>query len=668
MNSASLKKERVHTLKESILVVDDDLLSLNLCRMTLSEEGYYIDIASSGEEALEMTKKKEYSVIITDIRMSGISGIELLKEIKLKSPEVIIILITGYASIEDAVESIRIGAYDFITKPFSGDQLKVIIRNALERRKLAQENEELKELITIHEVSQALISTMNLNKLLALIMDSVIKVTGADSGSLMLLDDESTMLSIKVAVGLDKEIIDTTKIKVGERISGWVASERQPLLLVDNIAKDSRFGAVEDRMINSAISVPLLVKNRVLGVLNVNSLSEKRSFSSKDLKVLSIFANTAAIAIDNARLYEDMEEQVKIATSKLQEAYNNIEDEKNRLNAIIQSTKAGILAVDRDGRMVLMNETAKSMFKIGSPDVIGEKMNSIIKNEEFLEAIYMSLETGLSGEAEFSIDNGVRLHFSCVTAPVTNAEDRLAGVVAVFTDITRIKEIDRLKTEFVSTVSHEFRTPLTSIRGFTEILLARNIEASRQKMFLNIINKEAKRLARLIEDLLDISKIESEEFSLKLSPCDPRKIIYEGINIVKGGLKKGQSIELEYDGAVPELNVDYDKMVEVVSNLLTNAIKYSGENRKIIVSCKNTGAGVVMSFKDQGIGISKDDINWIFDKFYRSNDDSVMKVPGTGLGLSIVKKIVEHHDGTIEVESEKNIGSTFIVTLPKKIS
>jgi len=231
----------------------------------------------------------------------------------------------------------------------------------------------------------------------------------------------------------------------------------------------------------------------------------------------------------------------------------------------------------------------------------------------------------------------------------------------------RLKELDRMKSEFLSTAAHELRTPLTSIVGFSEILLKRKLDEKRQNRFLKIINEESVSLAGLINDLLDVSRIESGKgFKIKKAPTDLRGIILENVDLFKSQTDK-HTFKVDVPDGLAKIELDKDKIDQVMENLLSNALKFSPEGGKIAVSVDKTDEKVKVAITDTGMGIPEKNLPHIFEKFYRVEAASIQAIGGTGLGLGIVKYIVESHGGKISVESEVGKGSTFSFTLPTRL-
>ena len=232
----------------------------------------------------------------------------------------------------------------------------------------------------------------------------------------------------------------------------------------------------------------------------------------------------------------------------------------------------------------------------------------------------------------------------------------------------RLKELDRMKSEFLSTAAHELRTPLTSIVGFSEILLKRKLDEERSNRFLRIINEESVSLAGLINDLLDVSRIESGKgFKINKAPTDLGGIILENVDLFKSQTDK-HTFEVNLPPDLSKIELDKDKINQVIENLLSNALKFSPKGGSLTVSVDKTDEKVKVAITDTGMGIPEKDLPHIFEKFYRAESSSIQAIGGTGLGLAIVKYIVESHGGEISVESKLGKGSTFSFTLPTRTS
>ena len=244
--------------------------------------------------------------------------------------------------------------------------------------------------------------------------------------------------------------------------------------------------------------------------------------------------------------------------------------------------------------------------------------------------------------------------------------DKRAGVVLVLRDISTEKKIDEMKSDLVSTVSHELRTPITSIQGFSEILLDEELVDEERKEFLEIIHIEATRLGALIADFLDLSRIESGEITMNMRSVNLREIIDASVVVVESlAEERNVTLHLDFPDQAVYMIGDRDKLEQVCINLLSNGIKYGRENSELFTRVQVDEQTITLSVKDLGYGIPEEALPYIFNKFYRVDMSSTSKMRGTGLGLAIVKEIIEKHRGSVEVESKVGSGSVFSIKLPR---
>jgi len=297
--------------EEKILVVDDEEAIRTFSKRALEKENYLVDTAENGMIALEKLKQVKYNLVMVDLRMPQLDGLDLLKQIKKVYPATEVVIVTAYGDIESAVEAMKLGAFDYLLKPFEVDKLYTSVKHCLEKQRLAEEVKELREIRALYETAQIVVSSMPRKEILNTILKSACEVLGGDAGSIMLLDEKKQTLSVEVGIGLEEEAYQEL-IKVGERISGWVVEHQEPVLLINGLRKDARFKDLETRVeIKSAISVPLKIRDKIIGVLNLNTLKEK-IFTERELRMLTIFASEAASTIENSRAYSTMKELDKL--------------------------------------------------------------------------------------------------------------------------------------------------------------------------------------------------------------------------------------------------------------------------------------------------------------------------------------------------------------------
>lgn len=339
---------------------------------------------------------------------------------------------------------------------------------------------------------------------------------------------------------------------------------------------------------------------------------------------------------------------------QLQSTMAELIDKQNRLEAILKSMDSGVIAVDRRHRVIMINPYAKKIFGIKT-DIIGETLMDHIRDFEF-DSVFENPNDYKQIKIIWPQERELRIK----TAEIINGYERI-GIVAVVQDITDIKKLENIRSQFVANVSHELKTPLTSIKGFAETLKYVDDEANRQK-FLDIINEEAERLTRLINDILTLSNIEQNVENMK-EIFSGEEIIENVFTMMKIEAEKKKidlSINLMND---KKLYGDPDKFKQMMINLIDNAIKYSEEGDSVSVATRSEDDNVIITVEDTGIGIPEKDISRLFERFYRVDKARSRAKGGTGLGLAIVKHIVKSFDGSIEVASKLDIGTKFIITL-----
>ncbi len=302
----------------NIIVVDDDPIVLSLCTDILEGEGYRVTPVNNAPEAINLLTKKNYDLLITDIKMPKVSGLEIIKTLHASHSKTKSIIMTGFGNLETAQVAIKEGAYDYILKPFDNKAFTMAVKRAIDRKQLEEENTKLKELTSLFEVSNLIKTQFTPENLLQLILQSVITHVKATQGSIMLFDPKEKALKIAASIGLNEDIVKTTRIKAGEGIAGKVFREGQPLLVtnIDDhpLLKKHSHGHPDKSFISVSmglneeelISLPLVSAKSVLGVINVRNKLDNSPFSSEDLELISILATQAAVAVDNTRLFTDL--------------------------------------------------------------------------------------------------------------------------------------------------------------------------------------------------------------------------------------------------------------------------------------------------------------------------------------------------------------------------
>jgi signal transduction histidine kinase len=302
-------KERVEVTMtvERILVIDDDPQIAKVCERTLKPEGFEVRKAFSGKEGFRLLKVEDlpYDLTLLDIRLPDYDGLDLLSTIREMDPEMTVVIITGYSTMEVVIRALKLGAQDFLLKPFTPEELVASVQKVLEKKRLIRENLLLKARLPILEISKALMSEMNLERLVQLVLATVQKTLGSEWVSLMLLDEGRQELSISAALGLPDEVMTTTRVKVGQGLAGLAVQRREPILVSEQAETDPAIqSSWVRRAVGSTICVPLVLKDRVLGVLNTSRPLGVVPFRQDDVDLLSIMGEQIAIAIENAQLLD----------------------------------------------------------------------------------------------------------------------------------------------------------------------------------------------------------------------------------------------------------------------------------------------------------------------------------------------------------------------------
>ncbi len=486
----------------------------------------------------------------------------------------------------------------------------------------------------------------------------------AEKVLMMFFDRESgELIAIPPTYGIDEDLLRNVRVRATHGISGQVFREGHPAIFHDAIhdqrSEGDPFGLLH---VSNGVTVPLIIEkrdeeNRVIertsiGVLHAFNKRHGEDFNDEDVRLLERMAKSAASIIANLRLYQE------------------IVEEKEELLQTLESLYAGLIFTSVEGKITQINASARGIFGV-EQDIVGKLYTDVIREKPIVDLITNTFEGSENPQVEVGIGGDGRLErtFQVQAAQVKNEDGRLIGAVTIFNDVSELKTIERMKSAFVATVSHELRTPLTAIKGFISTLLMDDSfpEEERQE-FYTIIDHECDRLVRLINDLLNISRIEAGE-SLKpnYSRVDLQQLAKKVLMIQRQATHKHELV-LDVEDGIPEITGDQDKLDQIFTNLINNAIKYSPEGGKITFHMKMDGDHVLMGIEDQGMGIPKDHVGKVFDRFHRVHTEDNRKIYGTGLGLFLVKHLVEQlHLGKVWAESELGVGSTFWVRIPVEL-
>jgi signal transduction histidine kinase len=448
----------------------------------------------------------------------------------------------------------------------------------------------------------------------------------------------------------------------------------------DEVAQYRTQEAIEGTEIGSSLSIPLTVENRIIGML---SLFDEviGTFDTDMLKLTTMIADYAAVALENARLRE-----------RENALWRQAEIERQRLELIISSMAGGLLITDACGAITSFNRAAREWLAQEHIDLqanIPLRELAQKSNRAWLHSLAESVEQALAGKRvlnqELIIEESheaVPPTLSISAAPLLDASGlstRPIGVVAVLDDVTASKQVERLKDEFVSIVSHELRTPLTAIKGYVQHLIRRierrlrkghqekHLPAEMPESYdlrsLHIVQSQTEHLERLVNDLLDLSQVQAGQLSLQYSDFFLADVLAEGVRSAQVSAEQ-HSIFLDIQVQDTKVTADRTRVRQVIGNILDNAIKYSPQGEQVKVVLQQYEGSYLISVIDQGIGVSPELFEHIFERFYRVRNVASRQYAGIGLGLYVAKAIVEAHGGRLWFANNTNVGSTFYFTLP----
>ncbi len=625
---------------ERVLIVDDSAESRAWLIESVTRPAGYTpaEAASLGQARAQIAAFKPTAIVL-DAQLGTDNGLDLLRD---HGSAVPIVVTTPRRSLDEVLGALNAGAFTVLVKPFEPEQLATAIARALRSTQAAREHDALRTLTerqaqefnALYSIGKTITGLLYVDEILAQVVSAAVNLTHADEGSLLLLDPDTGELYLRTSKNLDEAAARNLRIKVEDSLMGRVIQTGRPVM----VGGDEMVKVKTSFLVKAILSVPMIVAGRVIGVLNVDYKLSSRSFTKHDVHLMSTLADYAAIAIENARLYWA------------------IEGERAKLHTILRDAQDAVIVTDAETRLVLANNAARAAFNLNEA-AIGTRLADVIHHPALLDLFEQGKLHGRSWRAEVPLGDGRTLQGQL-------SELSGVGFGAVLQDITRLKELDRVKSEFISIVSHDLRTPLTTIRGYVDLLSRVGPLNDVQQDFVARIERSTGNIVELISDLLDVSRIEAG-LDWEMESTDLARIVQDAVAVLRSNAEaKQQTLTVEVADLPPILG-NRRRLEQVVANLVGNAIKYTPEGGRIDVALRAENDFMVLRVRDNGIGISAQDQQRIFDKFYRVESDETMAIVGSGLGLSIVKTIVEKHMGRVWVESEVGAGSTFSVLLPK---
>ncbi|MBI4315604.1 MAG: response regulator [Chloroflexi bacterium] len=628
---------------ERILLVDDAREVRDfLADVVLRPAGYSVVTANDGETALRLAQERLPDLILSDMQMPGLTGLALHAALAAAGKRPPFILMSAESSKELSARALKAGVTAFLAKPVDADDVLAAIRQALAPPPAARSlgtatlmlEKKVRQLETLQAVGRTLTSSLDLDKVLSRVVEAAVSLTGAEEGSLLLLDEHTGELLMRAARNFDDQFVRTFRLRSEDSLAGQVIRTGQPVIL----GVDSPTKIKTAYLVHSLIYMPLRMHGRVLGVLGVDNRQQGgRTFTEADKAPLAVLADFAAVAIENAQ------------------AYSRSDAERAKLDAILQETEDGVVVVDDANRIVLINRAARAAFNLDGANVENQLLGNLVNNNDLRGLLaHVAVHTS---RAELTLDDGRVLNAHLT--PIAGI-----GRAVVMQDITHLKQLDRIKSDFVTTVSHDLRSPLTAILGYVELLARVGPLNDQQTDFVRRVRYSVNAITSLITDLLDLGRVEAGFDTQKEAVNLSLVVRYAVEGLSNRAEAKKQKLATKLPPTPPPVYGNPIRLRQVASNLLDNAIKYTPEGGAIMVMVQETEDQEILMVQDSGVGIALADQPYIFDKFYRAKGVPE-NVPGTGLGLSIVKSIVENHGGRIWVESKPGEGSLFTVVLPK---
>jgi two-component system NtrC family sensor kinase len=629
---------------ENVLLVTENPEMGNQLNL-LSPPEYNFTFVRDTESALPLANSKGFDVVIVenaDNRESVFTFVEVLRSLY---PATYIILINLVSDLDFVHRAIRKGASDFLISPVTPDLILNAVRVGITRKKTLLQWMKKQPFSTsvstpasrkfreLESLGRSVTASLDLDHIFTVIVDAAVKLTNAEEGSLLILDEDSGELQMRASRNFQEEFARTFRLPVKNTLAGEVIRRGIPVMINEKTPKKIK----TMYLVRALLYVPLKVQGRVIGVLGVDNRESSQSFTKEQRSLVSTLADYAATAIENARLYR------------------NTEVERQKLDSILTQIEDGVIVTDTDYRIVLVNRTAKKMFNLNEKEIIGKPLVEVFQHE-VLTSIFTTRHDELPFRSEIELEDGYILNTHLVEIPDV-------GLAATMQDISYFKELDRIKSEFVNTVSHDLRSPLTAILGYVELITKVGEVNEQQRTFIKRVQISVRYITDLINDLLELGRIEAG-FDTRREHVPLDSILYYAIDDIKNQVGDYEhTISLEIKDDIPDVIGDPIRLRQVVDNLLSNSVRYTPNGGQITVRLKHEGNQVILQVEDSGVGIPYVDQSYIFDRFYRGGNIPD-NVPGSGLGLAIVKSIVESHQGRVWVESQPGEGSCFTVVLP----
>jgi signal transduction histidine kinase/DNA-binding response OmpR family regulator len=704
-------------VKETILLISDDAeLRAWFKVRVLQPAGFAWDEADDLPTARAQLAAQQLRLIILVLSTQTADELAFVAEYEALVPAIVVLPERSLELIEAALAH---GAGDILFQPLDALQaLNVVVRGVRRGRVLQDRNalreqtdQQAQEFNALYTVSQKVAALFDIEEILKLVVTAAVNLTEAEEGALMLLDNNSGELYLRASCSSDEDRVRNLRVKVTDSLMGRVLRSGRPILLDRNDLLKIKTSL----LVKAIVSVPMIVGGQAVGVLSVYSLQPGRHFREHDVHLLSTLADSAAIAIRNAKLYHDVRRTADrfAALAEIDRRISESLDLHTVLERIV--THARDLLQAADSEVYLLDEASQMLRAVVAVGDFAEEIKArpLRLGEGIVGAVAQSGVAEMVNAVEndprsVNIPNTPEEHEALLCAPLV-AKSGLLGVMAVvrigsqpaferldfefFTALAsqaviaienarlydferrqtaklsealaQQQELDRLKNAFIQNVSHELRTPLAIIRGYAELMVGGELGelSPEQQESVEVMARRTRMLSKMLDDLLTILAAETHKLEKEL--VDLARMAQLAVTDFQAPAKQaGLTLAASIDPDVPKIYADAIHMRRVLDNLLGNALKFTPEGGRISVSVSHIHDEVILIVSDSGIGISPEHLGKIFQRFYQADGSSKRRYGGVGLGLALVKEIVESHDGTVNVTSEVGHGTTFRITLP----
>ncbi len=644
---------------ERVLVVDDEKGVVRSCVRILQRQGFTASGVTNSQEALDLLKQASFDLLLTDLKMPHLDGLELLRLAKTIDPHLTVVLITGYSTMEDAITAIRLGAQGFLMKPFEPEELVNTVKENLARRALLRDSLRLQTLLPLLEINQILQVSGSEASLIRRVLEIARRETGA--ARLAWLSFVRPVNFIFNSPPLSPhELVEMAVVvedKAPPSALPWAAIEAtmtcmQPRwVLADGAITETTEGQLS---IVGAL-LPLVIKGQTAGLLTAETLQNGRvgPFNQISLDLLSVLAGQLAIMLENVQLFQQTE------------ALRTFNED------IIQNMTNGLIAIDREGRITAFNPAIARMLGYQAEQVMGRPIAPTLTGCQELARIFADTlaSNQLCPRRELSLPrpDGSHLPVSVSAAPLAAP----MGVVGVLEDLSEVKtleaerrRLDRLAAlgEMSAVVAHEIRNPIAGIAAGVDYLTRNITPDSPEFEGVNLIRGEIQRVNRILEDILFVAR----PARLNLSSENLAQIIENVLQRCQRQVNASQvTVITQFEASVPLIMVDRQRLEQVFTNLIINATQAMPGGGQLLLQThrhspphSQQGDDLMIIISDTGPGIPAEARPKIFEPFFTT------KTKGTGLGLTVARRIIEEHGGLISINGEVNQGTSFIIRLP----